>query len=89
MKTVYDETQKRIEADNAVVCEDRKQTTFYYPNIDKLREKSTEQNLHISHWVQYQIGSLDQKSTIYSLQAWLNPRKRRVFPSGIVYHLLT
>lgn len=82
VKTLYDGTQKRIVPVNAMVCEDGKQMTFYYPNIDKLKEKSTEQNLQIPHWVQYQIGSLEQKSTIDGLQYWLTNR-RRVFPSAL------
>ena len=82
VKTLYDETQKRIVPINAMVCEDGKSMTFYSPNIDKIKEKTTHPNLVIPHWVRYQIGSLEEKSVIEGLNSWMLDRKD-AFPSEL------
>jgi len=72
VKTMYDETLKRIVPINAMVCEDGKQMTFYHPNIDKLKETGIQ---NIPHWVQYQIGSLEQKGVYMGLDSFMRDRR--------------
>lgn len=83
VKTLYDETLKRIVPINAMVCEDGKQMTFYSPDIDKMKEKTTRQNLTIPHWVEYQIGSLEEKSVLRGLRGWMHYKVNGAFPRGL------
>ena len=71
VKTMYDETLKRIVPINAMVCEDGKQMTFYSPNLDKIRESGIK---NIPHWVEYQIGSLEKESLSRGLFFFLRDR---------------
>ena len=72
VKTMYDETLKRIVPINAMVCEDGKQMTFYSPNLDKIRKSAGIKN--IPHWVEYQIGSLEKESPSTGLSFFFQER---------------
>ena len=78
----FDPTLKRIMPLNALICEEGQHKVFYGDDVDKLKAANVTRNLSLPHWVEYQISSLERKSTLQGLNRYFR-EARRHFPETV------